>query len=60
LNIKENIIEDVFNGNEDLLGLLLGFGKYNSQIFQKRLELKDKYRPSYDLEVTLQALTKKD
>ncbi len=50
LETKEDIIDEVFHGNEDLLGLLLGFGKHNSQTYQNRLELENQYRPPFDID----------
>jgi hypothetical protein len=39
LETKDNIIETVFRGNHDLLGIILGFGIHNSIQFQKRYYL---------------------
>lgn len=49
LESAEDVLEDILKGNEDLLGILLGFGKHNSQLYQKRQNL-DKIRgqPPFD------------
>ena len=53
LETKDNIIENVFHGNHDLLGIILGFGVHNSLQFQKRYYLfRNKRIPlSYDYKV---------
>ena len=43
LEVREDICKDVLKGNDDLLGILLGFGTHNSQVCQKMIDfLKDK------------------
>jgi hypothetical protein len=56
LESKDDILEDVLKGNEDLLGILLGFGIHNSQLFQKRQNL-DKMQgmPPFDFDKVKEA-----
>lgn len=50
LTEEENGLEDVLKGHEDLIGILFGFGKHNSESYQKRdfLYQEGKDRPPYD------------
>lgn len=50
LETKDKIIEEVFEGHEDLLGILLGFGVHNSLMYQKRenLDRSEKGRAPFD------------
>jgi hypothetical protein len=52
LKTKYNILEEVFHGNHDLLGIVLGYGVHNSVQFQKRYVLfrQNLLPPPYDNE----------
>lgn len=55
LEKNDNILEEVFKDQNDLLGILLGFGKHNSYLYQKRENIENEYHhPPYDLKKILQ------